>query len=499
KSTERYTAPGEPGPIQVLVEGTASPEGSRLQLGSERLPIEDGRWKAEVEVPLGQSRFELTLTDPRGFNVLHELSFHLADVSPEGEPLIVQPGIPELEVRLPSADAPAFRGEVRVRGRAALDTRVLVNGERIEVNEDGGFDLLAALDPETRAVEVVAIDEEGRRAEITRSWEERGAATATGTWVDAEPFVRLIHSGAASEESTTRMGLAGVARFTVQRLSSQGPTVFAAASAGPADRLSGSNGSLARADVYGGVEAPFGRRFVAALRYEGAVFTGGEESLLMRHDAGLSAMVKGSLFDIVLDTGFDTGPVGSEEASPLAGAGLGFRLRAGRSIQVRARAGALLALAEEQESVPEIVDASAQVIYRSPRPRSPSLALGCRHVEDGRAIHPEAAGDLVHLTLAWPAHDRVRFLQTIGGWAGGAGSFTGLGASRLEVTPTTASLLALDYRLLTQLDRHEHAASLEGAYLLLEWLRLGAFYRFTTTGEGGETSSRLQARLQASF
>jgi hypothetical protein len=501
KDGDLYTSPAEPGPIRVRLRGTAAPTGSRLQLGREPIPVEEGRWETEVEVPLGSSRFELILTDPRGWNVLHEVHFHLGDRSPEGEPLVVQPRIPDLEVHLPPADVPLGRDEVRIHGRAATDARVTASGAPVETDGEGRFDALVPVD-ESGRIEIVATDAAGRAATVERSWALERAGFGYTVWVDGEPYLRFIHSDVAEDASTFRQGLSGAARVSGQRLAWRGLNVFGGLSAAPADRRAhhqGPVGSSARTGAYAGAESWLGERIVAGVRYEGAVFLGGESDPAMRHDAALTGLLVGEAFDVLLDAGIDTGPLDADDGGLLAGGGLGLRWRAAPTLDVRARVGTLLALGEGDGGLPEILDASAQVTYRPLPTASPTVSLRYAHIEDNRRFNPEAAGDVVHLSLYWPLHDQVRLVQTLGGWFAGRGAFTALNVTRVEVLPLDRTLMALDYRLQTQFDRHEHAALLEGAYQVLPWLRVGGFYQFTAATDGGERSSRLQARLQAHF
>ncbi|MDF1566278.1 MAG: SdrD B-like domain-containing protein [Deltaproteobacteria bacterium] len=467
----------------------------RAQVGNDDLKLKDGVADHVMKVGNKERRLELSAIGEGQVSTLYELRAWWSDTRPDGRAIIDQPAIPQLYCELPIETSVLNSPFLRIRGHTEPGNRLQAGAKAITVGSDGRFDTLVEIAEGDLLLEVT--NPEGTVGTIKRSWPVESSSLTPGATLELAPFGRALYSPTPGVSPELRKGLqatgSGYGIYSLQ----SGLRLWGGAGVQTEDRPLPAEGepglAWGRADARLGAEGGLGKHLGFALGYQGAFFLGGDAGLPMRHAVDGAFGLESQAFDALLDAGLLQGARDDSSSFTLVGGGLGVRFRATEGLDLRARVGGRVSAAGGEG---EVLDGALQATFRS---RGGLLAsLRYAHVEDNRDVEPEAAGDVVHLSLGLPLGQKLQLSATLGAWLV-SGAMTLFQASRLELLPTSSFLFALDFRLQSQPELTEYLGRAELSYQPRPWLRLGLVYAYVAVTGGVEHSSRLQLRLQVVY
>ena len=137
----------------AVVHGVTS-QGAGVSIGGQVAFVDkDGRFQLEVTLSPGENVIEVTATDATGTQLSESLIITFQATSPQ--PFLLLITDPEDQSVVSDSNIP-------LSGQTAPGAVVSVNGEGVEVGEQGGFSTTVALEQGPNIIDVVATNPDGR-------------------------------------------------------------------------------------------------------------------------------------------------------------------------------------------------------------------------------------------------------------------------------------------------------------------------------------------------
>jgi uncharacterized repeat protein (TIGR01451 family) len=155
------------GAMDYTLRGVTDPDVRLLLDGAPVATDAEGRFAIPLKVSLGDSRHVLTATNAAGFVRYGNVNLQVR-TERDGEAVVVVPPIPALSVQLPPRGVPLTGARLVVPGVTAAGNRVTINGQPVEVGEDGRFLATLELQPGVNTLRAEVVDGDGNTGSIER-------------------------------------------------------------------------------------------------------------------------------------------------------------------------------------------------------------------------------------------------------------------------------------------------------------------------------------------
>jgi uncharacterized repeat protein (TIGR01451 family) len=192
------------GEMDYTLRGLTDP-GVEMLLDGVPVPV-DGQGGFEIPLKLsrGDNRFVLAATNPAGFVRYGNLNVRM-QVERDGEAIVAVAPIPNLTVQLPPRTVPLKGGRLVVPGATAAGNRVTINGQDVEVGEDGRFFATIELQSGVNNFRAEAIDPDGNMGAIEREIEVSETGLFMLAFADGK-ISQIERSGAQPSGDTVTEG-----------------------------------------------------------------------------------------------------------------------------------------------------------------------------------------------------------------------------------------------------------------------------------------------------
>ncbi len=192
------------GQVEYWIEGRTD-VGNSIALDGEPVPVDgDGAFRAALQLSPGDNRHMLAATTPAGIVRYGNLNVRMR-VERDGAAIVVVPSIPLLTVELPPRNVPLKSGRLIVPGTTAAGSQLQVNGQPVEVAEDGRFLATVDLNPGINAFRAEVVDRNGNTGAIERDIEVREAGLFMLAFADGK-ISQIERSGAERSSDTVTEG-----------------------------------------------------------------------------------------------------------------------------------------------------------------------------------------------------------------------------------------------------------------------------------------------------